>query len=409
MRRLPAYPVYLAFCTVSWIGQLMAYGLLSVYYLTVAGLSPFQLALVGAVLQVTILLGEVPTGVIADVYSRRLSVVLGTLLMGAGFALEGLVPRLDAILAAQVIRGLGQTFLSGAATAWVTDELGEARAPAALLRGAQFSQAGGLAGNLLAALLAQVSVGLPILAGGLVVLGLGLWLAVVMPEAGFRPAPRAARAAWESLGRTLAEGLRVIRGRPVLLSLLAAGLFIGASGAGVDRFWEAHFLRNYTFPALAGLQPVIWFSLFNLGAMALSAAAIGWVTHRLGRGQTFSVERLLPGLHVLSGAALVVLGAAGGFGLALAAFWGGVLFASAAQPLAEIWLNRHLSSAVRATGLSLHSQVRALGELGGGLLLGVLAAQVSLRAVMAAAGLLLLPAALLLWGAGRLTPAPAEA
>jgi DHA3 family tetracycline resistance protein-like MFS transporter len=54
------------------------------------------------------LLGEVPTGVVADVYSRRLSIVIGVLLTGAGFMIEGLFPYFEAILLAQVVWGLGR-------------------------------------------------------------------------------------------------------------------------------------------------------------------------------------------------------------------------------------------------------------------------------------------------------------
>lgn len=404
MRRLPARPLYLALSGISWVFQLMAFPMLSVYYLTVAGLSPFQLAVVGAVLQATVLLGEVPTGVVADLYSRRLSVVLGTLLMGAGFALEGAVPAFGVILAAQVVRGLGQTFLSGATTAWITDELGEAPASAALLRGAQAGQAGGLLGNLLCAGLAQLYVGLPILVGGLGLLGLGAFLAVAMPETGFRPAPREQRHSWRALGATLRAGLGVVRARPALLALLAAGLFVGVSGEGVDRFWEAHFLRGYTFPALGGLQPVAWFNVLNLGAMAMSVIAVGIVTRRLGRGEPAAAERWLMGLHSAAGLLVVGLGLAGQFWLAAAAFWASILFSAATGPLAEIWLNRRLPSAVRATVLSLNGQTQALGQLAGGLLLGGLASGVSIAAAITAAGLALLPAVALFWTAARQSP-----
>ena len=45
-----------------------------------AGLDPLQLILVGTVLELAVFLAEVPTGVIADVYSRRPSIILGVAL-----------------------------------------------------------------------------------------------------------------------------------------------------------------------------------------------------------------------------------------------------------------------------------------------------------------------------------------
>src|SRR2546425_311347 len=55
-----------------------------VYQLQVAHLDPLQLVLVGTVLEITVFLTQVPTGVLADVYSRRLAVIVGLALIGVG-------------------------------------------------------------------------------------------------------------------------------------------------------------------------------------------------------------------------------------------------------------------------------------------------------------------------------------
>jgi hypothetical protein len=63
------------------------------------GLNPLQLVLVGTVLEATAFLAEIPTGVLADVYSRRWSVIVGG-------PLVGLVATLVSIRAALVTAGL---------------------------------------------------------------------------------------------------------------------------------------------------------------------------------------------------------------------------------------------------------------------------------------------------------------
>jgi DHA3 family tetracycline resistance protein-like MFS transporter len=98
------------------------------YQVTVAGLAPLQLVLIGTTLEVCTFLFEVPTGIVADACSRRLSLITGYLLIGLGFLVEGFFPTFHAILLAQVIWGLGFTFISGARQAWITDEVGEERA-----------------------------------------------------------------------------------------------------------------------------------------------------------------------------------------------------------------------------------------------------------------------------------------
>ena len=100
----------------------------SIYQVTVAGLTPLQLVLVGTTLELSVFIFEIPTGVVADVYSRRLSIIIGMFLIGLGFLVEGTFPIFWAILLAQVLWGVGYTFTSGATEAWITDEIGEAAA-----------------------------------------------------------------------------------------------------------------------------------------------------------------------------------------------------------------------------------------------------------------------------------------
>src|SRR5512145_1301073 len=85
-----------------------------IYHVTVVHLNPLQLVLVGTLLETVVFLFEVPTGIVADVYSRRLSIIIGLLLVGFGFAIEGLFPYFGIVLFSQIFWGLGATFTSGA-------------------------------------------------------------------------------------------------------------------------------------------------------------------------------------------------------------------------------------------------------------------------------------------------------
>ena len=60
---------------------------------------------------------EIPTGVVADSYSRRLSILIGVGLTGAALVLIGLTESFALLLVGQVVWGLGTTFTSGATTA----------------------------------------------------------------------------------------------------------------------------------------------------------------------------------------------------------------------------------------------------------------------------------------------------
>ena len=170
------------------------------------GLNPLQLVLIGTALEVSTFLLEIPTGVVADVYSRRLSVIIGTALIGVSWMLAGSIPFFVAILLSQFIGGAGHTFLSGAAQAWIADESGETLASKAYMRGAQVGQVCSLIGIVVSTGLAHLQLNLPTIVGGGLFIGLAIFTAFTMPEVGFQPIPQQERTSWKAMGDTFREG-----------------------------------------------------------------------------------------------------------------------------------------------------------------------------------------------------------
>ena len=208
IRKLDATKVYLFIEFAASAFFAMMFVTTSLYEATVAGLTPLQLVLVGTTLEVSAFLFEVPTGMVADVYSRRLSIIIGYLLMGLGFLLEGFFPFFLPILLAQVIWGLGYTFTSGATQAWISDEIGEEPANKLFLRATQVGLFASLFGMGTAALVGAQNAALPIRVGGLGVMLIGVTLAFIMPETGFQPTPREERTNWQHMWHTFNEGVQ---------------------------------------------------------------------------------------------------------------------------------------------------------------------------------------------------------
>ena len=111
MYGLRPYPVYLFISGASGLFFMLYATIASVYRIQTVGLNPLELVLVGTALELAILIFEVPTGVLADIYGRRRSVIVGFLLIGVGFSFEGAVPVFAAVLTAQLIWGVGYTFI----------------------------------------------------------------------------------------------------------------------------------------------------------------------------------------------------------------------------------------------------------------------------------------------------------
>ena len=93
------------------------------YQVTVVQLSPLQLVLVGTTLEASVFLFEIPTGVVADVKSRRLSIIVGYLLIGAGFVLVFTVPMVRIYINSDV-NALGIASMPIAMADWVSANVG---------------------------------------------------------------------------------------------------------------------------------------------------------------------------------------------------------------------------------------------------------------------------------------------
>ena len=251
MRKFDAYTTYMILGAARALFQSMIFTVLGVYYVLTVGMNPLQLVLVGTTLELTVFLFEAPTGVVADTYSRRLSVIIGIFLIGVCYLIEGWVPLFLIILVAEFLRGIGETFISGAETAWIVDELGEERVGAAFVRNQQWRLAGGLLGIIVGAAIGARWLNLPIWLGGAGLVLVAVFLLIVMPEQGFARTPESERESWRSMVQTTRQALRIVRLRPVVLMFVLVAIVYGAFSEGIDRLWEAHYLTNIAMPAVA--------------------------------------------------------------------------------------------------------------------------------------------------------------
>ncbi len=392
MRADRAYLVWLLMNGGASLSFALVFTVNAVYYVQRVGLNPLQLLLVGTALEATVFVGEVPTGVLADTYSRRLSVIAGYVLVGAAFLVEGSVPTFGAVLLSQVLWGLGVTFTSGAAEAWIAGEIGAGRAGQAYLRGTQAGLLGTLAGAGLSVALASARLNLPIVVGGLLFVGLAGVLAVTMREHGFRPAPAEDRPSWRVLGATLTGSVGAVRRHPVLLTILVIGAFYGAASEGFDRLWQAHLLVDIALPRLGAFKLIVWFGLIGAGATLLGLGATEVVRRRVDTASHVAVARALLAINALLVVSVVAFGLAGNFALALGAYWAASVLRTVADPLTAAWVAQNTGARLRATVFSLSSQANALGQIAGGPVVGAVGTLASVRAALAVSGLLLAPA-----------------
>ena len=391
MSRLPAYPLYLITSFVSGLALATAFTTNLVYQVEIVGLDALQLVLVGTVLEATVFLFEVPTGIVADMLSRRLSVIIGFALIGAGLALEGLVPLFVTVLVGQVIWGLGHTFTSGAHTAWLADELGENDLAAALIRGSQSHQAGNLVGIALSVLLAGIARNLPLVVAGSSLIALASFLVLTTPERGFQPRPTTPRRVVPSMWINALDGIRTIRRQSILILVLAVTFLYAIASEVLDRLTTPFLLETITLPSLGPLDSVAWFGLVAFISMALSVVVLEVVRRKLDPTDDRAIATTLLVVNIIFIASVAAFAAATNLAFALAMLWLRNPMRSANDPILNAWQNRFIPSRVRATVLSISGQFDAIGQIVGGPILGAIALGFSLRVSFFAAALVMAP------------------
>ncbi len=391
MNRLSAYQVYLLTRFVQALSFAAIGAYTALYRINIVGLNPLQLILVGTVLEITSFLFEVPTGVIADAYSRKLSTVIGVVLVGVGFMFESLFPTFVTVLIAQVIWGIGFTFISGAREAWIAGEVGEKEANKAYFKAAQLVQIGSIFGIILSMFLAVISVRLPIFVGGLLHVMWGVVLFFLMPEKHFTSAKSQDRSNWQHMWDTLKSGITQIKYNRMLLLIVAGGGIYGMFSEGFDRLWTAHLIKNYVFPAILPISQSTWFGIIYLVTLTFSYIGIGLVNKGVNKESERSI--IITFIGILGSLMGVTVGFAfaPGFTIAVAFTWIIFMLREATYPLYNSVLIKESVQSSRATVLSIASQANSLGQITGGPILGVIATFLSLRMGMFSTGIALVP------------------
>lgn len=370
----------------------MLFVVTSLYEATVAGLTPVQLILVGTALEVSAFVFEVPTGIVADVYSRRLSIIIGYVLMGLGFLVEGFFPAFLPILLAQIIWGLGYTFTSGATQAWISDEVGEESANKLFLRGTQVGLFASLIGMGAAMLIGANNVALPIQVGALGVVLIGITLMIIMPETGFHPTPREDRNTWQHMWHTFKQGAQAVRSRPRLIHIVFIGLFYGLYSEGFDRLWVKHLLDTFELPVLFGNNQVAFFAVLRVAGAVLTILAVRFVEKRVDSTSPLAIGRVVSLVTAGITVALIGFALSPFLALSLGLYLVISVLRNVQIPLQTGWVNQKLDPQVRATVHSMFGQVDAIGQVMGGPIVAGIAAVGSAIAALVTSGLLLTPA-----------------
>jgi MFS family permease len=398
MRPASVVRTYLAISGLFTLAASVIWGVNTLFLLD-AGLDIFEVFIANAAFTAGMVIFEIPTGVVADTSGRRRSFLLSaaTLLVStlAYVAIAAVGGGLALFVAASLLLGLGFSFYSGAVEAWLVDALratgyqgqldqvfarGEMVSGAAMLVG---SVGGGLLGNLD---LAWPFVVRALLLGGVFVVGLG-W----MHDVGFTPRTTTLAAMPAEMRQVLRASVEFGWRSPPVRLLMLVSLFQGGYLMWGFYAWPPYFLE------LLG-RDAVWVSGVVAALIALSTIAGNTLVELFTRVCGKRTTLLLWAAAVMV-AAVVGVGLAGSFWLAVALLLVATVAEGVAMPVQQAYLHQVVPSSQRATVVSSVSLVSSAGGIGGQLGLGYVARGQSVAAGYVTGGvalLLVLPPLLLL-------------
>ena len=389
----------------------ISYATVTVYWVTSARLNPLQLLLLGTSLELSYFVFQLPTGVLADLVSRRLCVLTGLFIVGSAQIMASLSPSFANLAASWALLGFGAALNNGAQDAWIADELsaevGDDRMTGVYLRATQLGLVATVAGSLLSGVVALAGLELPLRVGGALICLLAVTAALVMPEHNFRrPEAEAGlgkvvRQAGAMLAGQVRSTHRAVVAVPGLVLLFGMTFFAGMWSESFDRLWGAFLLRDIRFPQVAGLHPATWFSLFACAAAAAGLGATELAKRRTARLGPDSVVGALLVLTLAIGAAVVGMATAHAFAVVVAAYLAVSVLRPVLDPLLSGWMVGRIQPSVRATALSAKDMFDSGGQILGGPVVGAIGTVASLRIALLAGAAALGPAAACIAAASR--------
>lgn len=335
------------------------------------GLSMQDIFLLKSIYSVAIVLMEVPTGYMADVWGRKPSLLTGAVLGAAGFALYSFSHGFFAFAVAEVILGIGHSFVSGSDSAMLYDTLKAAGQEKKYIKqegwitsSGNFAEAfAGICGGLLAA----VSLRLPFY------FQFGI-AAIAVPAALFLKEPQLhARELAHNFGSILATVRQTLLHAEMRSALLVSAM-TGTASLTFAWFVQPYFQEAGLPVSMFG---IMW-TLLNL-SVGFSSVFSYKAEHALGQRKSLYV--IIAGLSLCYFLAAWEISFAG-----MAILFVFYLIRGMAHPILKDYLNQYTQSDVRATILSLRDLIIRINFAVVGPVLGYITDHYSLGSALLAAG-----------------------
>jgi len=310
------------------------------------GMTLPEIAFINAIFWAVVVLGELPTGMLADGRSRAWSLRIGAALAAVSHVAYAFVHGFWGALACESIMGIGLAFMSGADQAWIADALARRGESGDLRKVLATSVVGSgiccLGGGVIGAFIGAESLRLTMLSSGIACL-LSFAIAMFFMNGDGEPTERVNEI------EALRLSVGALRRESGLVWAMAAACAVGLN-LPFNHYW-APFFGGMT--GQSGLS-FIWVVIY--GGCVLGGALIRRGAWRDGNEASGVVAAI-----VLMGVGMAGAGMAAGLAAPLLLALVHEIGRGAFRPLIDTFVQRRIDSAFRATYGSLQSFVSKLG------------------------------------------------
>jgi len=337
-----------------------------VIFLVDNGLSMAEVGVVNFAFMIGVFLFEVPTGVVADYFGRKTSVLFGVFFHALAALVYFVTDSMVGFILAEVMCAFGSCFISGALDAWLKDSLdvnGHGHASGHVFtRGETVKILGTIIGGTFGVALALEDLRLPwiISAFGLfAVWPICRWL---IKEEYFVKKELTWKTGWQGMRRIVKDSVRYGWNNHMIFSLILVCTLAVAAYQVINMNWSLYFSQRF------GLEAISW-----LWVLIMSASMVGtMIGGRLMHGRMGRVGVMRSTLF-MNAVLFVLIAVVPQAGVVLFFFLVHELNRGAFVPAEKTFLQNNIASSdIRATVGSFKSMIVVSGAAAGWLASGVL-------------------------------------
>lgn len=347
-------------------------------------LNIFEAQLVNVIFYVTLGLFEIPTGVVADVFGRKLSFVLACFLMSLAGLTYFLSKGFVGFAIAEVIAAIAITFRSGAFQAWAVDRLkyfghvGDLKK--IFTQRQKFDLMAMMIGSLGGSFLGKTNLAWPWLASFCVALVATILSICLMKEEYFQKKKFSFLGSWQLMKQTAKSGILEGRKNKVVHFVLLVGTIQLFALQAPNMQWQPFFTKIFGSISILGMI-MIGNSLSMLVGSFLIPRFSFWFKNE---------KSVINASQIAIGIGLVLTAMLSKTFLAIVPFLLHEMFRGIFNPIKDDLLNHNIPSELRATMISIESVFHHFGGAIGLVVSGWVALEFSISASWFMSGLFII-------------------